>query len=171
MLLADRDARESRRGADAELVPALRLVCDSPFGFLTLVEEQGRITALEWGGRASGKPSAALAGAKRQLAAYFTGKRREFDLALAPRGSAEERLVWQALIDIPYGKTRSYGEIARELGLSPRHVGQACGRNPIPILIPCHRVVGADGALTGFSAPGGIETKRKLLQLEGALLI
>jgi methylated-DNA-[protein]-cysteine S-methyltransferase len=75
------------------------------------------------------------------------------------------------LIDIPHGKTRSYGEIARELGLSPRHVGQACGRNPIPILIPCHRVVGADGALTGFSAPGGIETKRKLLQLEGALLI
>ncbi len=171
MLLADREARGSRRGAQAELSPARRLVCDSPFGFLTLVEEQGRIIALEWGGHSSGKPSKALADARRQLAAYFAGKRREFDLALAPKGSAAERLVWQALIDIPYGKTRSYGELARELGLSPRHVGQACGRNPIPILIPCHRVVAADGALTGFSAPGGIETKRRLLQLEGALLI
>jgi methylated-DNA-[protein]-cysteine S-methyltransferase len=171
MLLADREARGPRRGAQAELSPAPRLVCDSPFGFLTLVEEQGRIGALEWGGRAAGKPSPALADAKRQLAAYFAGKRREFDLPLAPQGSAGERLVWQALIDIPYGKTRSYGELARELGLSPRHVGQACGRNPIPILIPCHRVVAADGALTGFSAPGGIETKRRLLQLEGALLV
>jgi methylated-DNA-[protein]-cysteine S-methyltransferase len=171
MLLADREARESRSGAQTELGPALRLVCDSPFGFLTLVEEQGRITALEWGGRTAGKPSPALTDAKRQLAAYFAGKRREFDLPLAPKGAAGERLVWQALIDIPYGKTRSYGDIARELGFSPRQVGQACGRNPIPILIPCHRVVAADGALTGFSAPGGIETKRKLLQLEGAILL
>jgi methylated-DNA-[protein]-cysteine S-methyltransferase len=171
MLLADREARESRRRADAELNPASRLVCDSPFGFVTLVEEQGRISALEWGGRSSGKPSAVLADARRQLAAYFSGKRREFDLPLSPQGSAGERLVWQALIDIPYGKTRSYGDLARELGLSPRQVGQACGRNPIPVLIPCHRVVAADGKLTGFSAPGGIETKRKLLQLEGALLV
>jgi len=171
MLLADREARGPRGGAQAELSPAARLVCDSPFGFLALVEIEGRIAALEWGGRSSGRPSPALSDAKRQLAAYFAGKRRDFDLALAPRGSAAERLVWQALIDIPYGKTRSYGELARELGLSPRYVGQACGRNPIPILIPCHRVVASDGALTGFSAPGGIETKRRLLQLEGALLI
>ncbi len=171
MLLADREARGSRRGAQAALSPAHCLICDSPLGFLTLVEEQGRITALEWGGRSAGKPSLVLADARRQLAAYFAGKRREFDLPLAPKGSAAERLVWQALIDIPYGKTRSYGELARELGLSPRQIGQACGRNPIPILIPCHRVVAADGALTGFSAPGGIETKRRLLQLEGALLV
>ena len=166
MLLADHEARGSRRGADAELVPALRLVCDSPFGFLTLVEEQGRITALEWGGRASGKPSAALAGAKRQLAAYFAGKRREFDLALAPSGSAEERLVWQALIDIPYGKTRSYGQIASAIGQpsATRAVARACATNPVSIVVPCHRVVRGDGKLAGYR--WGLEKKRMLLEQE-----
>src|SRR5579862_1527299 len=117
MLLADREARESRSLAEPELIPTRRLVCDGPFGFLTLVEQQGRITALEWGGRAAGKPSALLAEAKRQLSAYFAGKRHGFDLVLAPKGSAGEMRVWQALIDIPYGKTRSYGELARDLGL------------------------------------------------------
>jgi methylated-DNA-[protein]-cysteine S-methyltransferase len=72
---------------------------------------------------------------------------------------------------IPWGKTQSYGQLASALGLSPRHVGQACGHNPIPIIIPCHRVISSTGALTGYSGKGGIETKRKLLQLESALLL
>jgi methylated-DNA-[protein]-cysteine S-methyltransferase len=103
----------------------------------------------------------------RQLAAYFTHERESFDLPLDPGGSDFERGVWRAMLAIPYGHTRTYGDIAKELGGMPQPVGQACGANPIPIIIPCHRVVGADG-LGGFSAAGGVETKVKLLRHEGA---
>jgi methylated-DNA-[protein]-cysteine S-methyltransferase len=109
--------------------------------------------------------------AKRQLEQYFARKRIAFDLKLAPAGSEEEKRLWARMTKIPYGQTATYGELAHELGQVAREVGQACGRNPIPIIIPCHRVVGADGALTGYSAPGGVETKRRLLQFEGALLL
>ncbi|MDE1903517.1 MAG: methylated-DNA--[protein]-cysteine S-methyltransferase [Alphaproteobacteria bacterium] len=148
-----------------------RLPLDSPFGFLTLVERGGKIVALEWGGRASGKPGAVLVEAKRQLEQYFARKRTHFDLPLAPDGSDDEKRLWTRMTKIPYGQTATYGELARELGQMPRALGQGCGRNPIPIIIPCHRVVSADGALTGYSAPGGVETKRRLLQFEGALLL
>jgi methylated-DNA-[protein]-cysteine S-methyltransferase len=149
----------------------LRIGLDSPVGRMTLFEEDGAIVALDWGGRrGAGEPSRLLVEAKRQIGAYFAGKRKEFDLPLHPHGSERERAIWRAMADIRYGQTRTYGEIARELGVPARLVGQACGRNPIPILLPCHRVVSAKG-LGGFSAPGGVEWKRRLLMHEGALLL
>ncbi len=106
----------------------------------------------------------------RQLTEYFAGTRREFDLPLAAAGTPFQRRVWDALCEIPYGETVSYGEIARRLGLPPgasRAVGAANGANPIAIVVPCHRVIGANGTLTGYA--GGLAMKRKLLELEGVL--
>ena len=103
-----------------------------------------------------------------QLGEYFTGGRRKFDLPLAPQGTEFQRQVWRALTEIPYGKTISYGELATRIGnpSASRAVGLANGANPLPIIVPCHRVIGADGSLTGFG--GGLPIKRKLLALEGA---
>ena len=108
--------------------------------------------------------------AVHQLDAYFRGELREFDLAIDPRGTPFQKAVWSALREIPYGRTRSYGDLARHIGKPTafRAVGAANGRNPIPIIIPCHRVVGSDGSLTGFG--GGIDVKHRLLALEGAML-
>jgi methylated-DNA-[protein]-cysteine S-methyltransferase len=107
---------------------------------------------------------------KTQLAAYFAGRRREFDLPLEMAGSPFQRRVWDALRQIPYGETVSYGELARRLGIpaSPRAVGVANGKNPICVIVPCHRVIGADGSLTGFA--GGLPRKRLLLDLEAGVL-
>lgn len=110
---------------------------------------------------------AGLAAARGQLKEYFAGERREFDLPLAPEGSDFQRRVWAALRDIPWGETRSYGDLAELLGSSPRAVGRANATNPICIMVPCHRVIGADGALTGYA--GGMDNKRWLLEHEGAL--
>ena len=101
-----------------------------------------------------------------QLEEYFEGRRQTFDLPLAPEGTAFQRSVWQALTEIPYGETISYGELARRIGnpQASRAVGLANGANPLPIVVPCHRVIGADGSLTGFG--GGLDIKRKLLALE-----
>ena len=101
-----------------------------------------------------------------QLEEYFAGRRRSFDLPLAPEGTPFQRIVWQALTRIPYGETTSYGELARRIGkpLASRAVGLANGANPLPIVVPCHRVIGANGSLTGFG--GGLPIKRKLLALE-----
>ena len=103
----------------------------------------------------------------RQLALYFEGRLRRFDLALAPEGTPFEREVWTALTEIPYGETISYSELARRIGrpAASRAVGAANGKNPIPIIVPCHRVIGANGSLTGFG--GGLGVKRRLLDLEG----
>ncbi|HVV19680.1 MAG TPA: methylated-DNA--[protein]-cysteine S-methyltransferase [Pseudonocardiaceae bacterium] len=105
---------------------------------------------------------------KRQLAEYFDGDRREFDVTLNPRGSAFQLQVWSALTEIPYGETASYGQIAAKVGLTtyrgPRAVGRANGQNPLPIIVPCHRVIGADGSLVGYG--GGLPAKRFLLALE-----
>jgi methylated-DNA-[protein]-cysteine S-methyltransferase len=109
--------------------------------------------------------------ARVQLAEYFAGRRRRFDLPLAMTGTPFQRRVWRALRDIPYGQTTSYGELARRIGRSPaasRAVGMANGRNPLAVVVPCHRVIGADGTLTGFG--GGLERKRLLLELEAATL-
>ena len=116
-----------------------------------------------------GGDNAILQAAERQLDDYFAGTRRSFDLPLAPVGTAFQRSVWQALADIPYGQTISYATLARRLGNpdATRAVGAANGRNPLPIVLPCHRVVGTDGGLTGFG--GGLPTKDFLLRLEGAL--
>ncbi len=107
--------------------------------------------------------------AQQQLDAYFSGQRRDFDLPLAPQGTAFQRRVWDALRVIAYGQTLSYAELAQRLGQpnATRAVGAANGRNPLPIVVPCHRVIGADGSLTGFG--GGLPCKRFLLELEGVL--
>jgi methylated-DNA-[protein]-cysteine S-methyltransferase len=112
-----------------------------------------------------------IAHARRQLEEYFAGERREFELALSPVGTPFQRLVWDALAIIPYGETWSYGRLAKHIGEpgSARAVGAANGRNPVPIVLPCHRVIGADGSLTGFG--GGLDKKEKLLRLEGVLAV
>lgn len=148
-----------------------RLSLDSPLGRLTIFEQDGAITGLIWSGKSAGASTTLLRDAKRQLLGYFAGRRRTFDLPLAPEGTPAERRVWMAMAAIPYGETRSYGAIAATLGMAPRAVGRACARNPLPIFLPCHRVTGAGGALGGYSGEGGVETKRRLLQLEGALLL
>ena len=142
---------------------------DSPVGTLRLAEENGAITELkfeEWDGKTKKAETELLSRAERELAEYFAGQRREFTLPLAPKGTEFQRRVWEALLTIPYGETRSYGEIAALIG-SPkasRAVGSANHRNPISIFIPCHRVIGADGSLTGYG--GGLEAKTVLLDLE-----
>ena len=111
--------------------------------------------------------NAHLKDAKRQLAEYFAGERREFDLELDPAGSGFQKRVWKAISAVPYGRTITYGELARRAGFpeGARAAGAATGRNPIGIVVPCHRIVGADGSLTGYA--GGLEKKRALLALEG----
>lgn len=145
------------------------LTCKSPIGSLTLTDENAAITRLDWGGDAI-HATPLLLEAKRQLALYFDGKLTEFDLPLAPRASPKQLRFLDALREIPYGETRTYGQMAKALGISPQAAGQACGANPIAIMIPCHRVTGT-GNLGGFSAPDGIEKKVALLKLEGAASI
>jgi methylated-DNA-[protein]-cysteine S-methyltransferase len=142
------------------------LTADSPLGPITLVEQDRAITALDWGG-ASSDHTPLLDEAHRQLAAYFDGNLTEFDLPLAPNVSPIQQRFLDALLKIPFGETKTYGEIARDTGLSAQAAGQACGANPIAIIVPCHRVIGT-GNLGGFSARGGIETKVALLKHEGA---
>ena len=146
----------------------------SPIGRLLLVSENDRLCQLdfpssgdlreipgEW--REEERP---FVFARRQLDEYFAGRRQKFNLAIAPQGTQFQQLVWQDLIRIPYGKTASYGEIARRVGRpkASRAVGMANHHNPLPIIIPCHRVIGADGSLTGFG--GGLDVKKFLLDLE-----
>ncbi|MGH7103424.1 MAG: methylated-DNA--[protein]-cysteine S-methyltransferase [Acetobacteraceae bacterium] len=142
------------------------LTASTPLGLLTLGEEAGAIVALSWGTTREQQETALLRRACCMLERYFTGQREAFDLPLRPAGTAFERSVWTVLRTIPWGERWTYGEVARLAGGSPRAVGRAAGRNPIPIMIPCHRVVAADG-LGGFSAPGGVATKRALLAREG----
>ena len=142
---------------------------ESPLGPLTIAARGGAIVALLFGGSASRGPAGGvLDEAARQLAEYFAGARRVFDLPLALAGTPFQQRVWQALRAIPCGRTRSYGAIARALGTAPRAVGGACGANPIPIIVPCHRVVAAGGGLGGFSGGEGCDTKRRLLEHEAA---
>ena len=141
----------------------------TPLGPLTLFARDGALAALRWGRAAREDDSNLLAQAAAGLAAYFAGDRYSFDLPLAPEGTGHDRKVWRAMRDIPHGETRTYGDIARAIGSGAQAVGNACGRNPIPIIVPCHRIVGANGAIGGYSGKGGAETKRFLLGLEGAL--
>jgi len=140
---------------------------DSPVGPLALTETDGAITALDWRVVKSPPASDLTREAARQLAAYFAGERTAFTLPLAPRGSEFQLAFYRALCAIPHGETRRYGDLAAALEVSPQAIGQACGANPIPILIPCHRVLSASG-LGGYSGAGGVETKVALLRLEGA---
>jgi methylated-DNA-[protein]-cysteine S-methyltransferase len=144
------------------------LSISSPVGNLVLDEEDGALVAVRWAGGERRNGSALLAEAARQLDLYFAGKLARFDLPLRPAGTNFEHRVWEAMQKIPYGETRCYGDLASDIGSAPRAVGGACGRNPIPIVIPCHRVLGKAG-LGGYSGSGGLETKQTLLALEGAL--
>ncbi|MGC1503036.1 MAG: methylated-DNA--[protein]-cysteine S-methyltransferase [Sulfitobacter sp.] len=145
----------------------LKRSVSTPFGDLTLVEVDGAITALEWGRLAHLDRSDLLDEGAKQLEAYASGKLVVFDLPLRVAGSRFQQDVCRVMSAIPFGYTRTYGEIAKELGVPAQSVGQACGGNPIPVIIPCHRVMGAKG-LTGFSGRGGVETKVALLRHEGA---
>jgi methylated-DNA-[protein]-cysteine S-methyltransferase len=140
----------------------------SPVGQLTIEEAGDKIVAIRWGEGPGGNGSPLLNEAARQLAAYFDGRLRDFDLPLAPAGTVFEGRVWTAMQAIPYGETRCYGDLAGATGSAPRAVGRACGKNPIPIVIPCHRVL-AKGGLGGYSGEGGLATKQRLLVLEGVL--
>jgi methylated-DNA-[protein]-cysteine S-methyltransferase len=140
----------------------------SPVGNLVIEEADDTITAIRWSDERAANGSPLLAEAARQLDAYFAGKLTDFDLPLRPAGSDFERQVWSAMQKIPYGKTQCYGDLATAIGSAPRAVGGACGKNPIPIVIPCHRVL-AKAGLGGYSGSGGLKTKQALLTLEGAL--
>ena len=152
---------------------------DSPVGPLLLAGTAAALTRVHFQGgphrlrpaRAWRHDAAPFARALVQLGEYFRGARREFDLPLAPAGTPFQLAVWQALRAIPYGETVSYGEVAQRVGLAggARAVGLANGANPLPIIVPCHRVIGADGSLTGFG--GGLDIKRALLSLEGAACV
>ncbi|MEO7421631.1 MAG: methylated-DNA--[protein]-cysteine S-methyltransferase [Ornithinibacter sp.] len=146
----------------------------SPAGLLELVERDGALVAIHFDPAPDGTPgmtrggSPVLTRAHRQLTEYFAGQRRLFDLPLRPTGTDFQRRVWRLLSDIPWGRTITYGAIAADLGLPPgasRAVGAANGANPLPVVVPCHRVIGADGALTGYA--GGLARKATLLRLEG----
>lgn len=170
-------------------------VVETWFGVVVLSAEAGAVTGLRWRGaqeRPDGRPRgrepgpdsgadsgavsapesgmthALLDEAAAQLCAYAEGRLRGFDLPLRVVGSDFQRRVCDAMRAIPYGETRSYGELARDLAVSAQALGRACGGNPIPVIIPCHRVLGAGGALVGYSGRGGVETKLALLRHEGA---
>ena len=152
----------------------------TPLGaFSVAVDADGAVVATAFGGRAALQrrcppchllvDNTRTAAARTQLRAYLAGRQRTFDLRLAPVGTAFQQSVWAALRKIPYGETLSYGELARQLGSSPRAVGRANATNPICLIVPCHRVIGADGTMTGYAF--GEKIKRRLLALEGAPIL
>ena len=146
---------------------------ESPIGPLTIVaDEQGRLVELSFRmiPDAPGHHPTAEAAVAAQLSEYFAGSRKSFDLELAPRGTEFQRAVWTELCRIPYGDTVSYADLARRIGKpsAVRAVGAANGANPIAVIVPCHRVIGSNGSLTGYG--GGIERKQWLLALEGRRL-
>jgi methylated-DNA-[protein]-cysteine S-methyltransferase len=142
---------------------------ETPIGPLRLSAEGDRLSRVEFAASADARSSEpVLLEAEAQLRAYFAGALRRFDLPLAPRGTAFQLSVWDALLEIPYGATTSYSELAAAIGRPSacRAVGAANGRNPLAVIVPCHRVIGAAGSLTGYG--GGLERKRMLLALEAA---
>lgn len=151
-----------------------RICVPSPLGPLTVTATEEAIIDLDWGGRPDPAQPAnsLLAEAARQLEAYFADGKFRFDLPLAPAGSDFQRAVWDFMLAIPAGQTRTYGEAAAAIGGSARTdaraVGGACGANPIPVIIPCHRILAAGGEAGGYSGKGGLDTKRWLLKHEGA---
>ncbi len=141
----------------------------SPIGDLTVSVEDGAIVSLDWGWARDQAADDLLMAAKTQIEAYFDGKAEAFDLPVQPAGTPFQRRVWALMNEIPFGRTMTYGEMSNRLKSSARAVGTACGANPIPLIIPCHRVLAANG-LGGYSGDGGVETKAALLRLEGVLL-
>jgi methylated-DNA-[protein]-cysteine S-methyltransferase len=139
------------------------LTFQSPLGPITIRERDGAISAIDFNSFGNQHPTPLLRRAAAQLAEYFAGDRTVFDLLLAPPHSCFQARMREAMLTIPYGETRSYGALAEQLGSMPRAVGRACGDNPIPIVVPCHRVLAAGGRIGGYSAGNGRQTKRWLL--------
>lgn len=156
----------------SDTYPNHALTLSTPIGPLTVVADGEHLAAIEFGGVGhSRRSSPFLEEAERQLIAYFTGTLSSFRLALAPVGTEFQRDAWRAVAGVPYGRTATYSEIAVSIGRprAVRAVGAANGANPLPIVVPCHRIVGANGDLTGYA--GGLDAKLALLRLEGALLV
>jgi methylated-DNA-[protein]-cysteine S-methyltransferase len=151
------------------------LYVESPVGRLALEAEGDTLTGVRWTSdheRAAGaKATPVLREAQRQLDRYFRRKLQRFDLPLGAHGTPFQKSVWTMMRAIPFGETATYGGMAMALGSGPRAVGMACGRNPLPIIVPCHRVLGSGGKEGGFSGGQGLPTKRKLLALEGVVLL
>ena len=150
-------------------MPSLSL--PSPLGPLTLVEEDGFVVQVNWGARARGEATATLESAAAELRAYFASARDRFDVPVAPSGTDLEREVWAVMCRIPRGQLRTYGDVAKKLGVAAQEIGEACGRNPIPVIIPCHRIVAASGKLGGYSGKGSVATKRWLIGHEAKPLV
>jgi methylated-DNA-[protein]-cysteine S-methyltransferase len=148
------------------MIEIYQLEVESPFGPLCVTERDGSIVALDWESPRVSTATQLLQKASDQLAEYFAGSRKQFDLPLKPAGDAFQQNVCDAMLAIPYGETTTYGAVAKQLGTYGQPVGNACGANTIPIIIPCHRVLGANG-LGGYSGDGGVERKIELLKLEG----
>lgn len=144
----------------------------TPFGAITLFAEDDALIALEWGEAPADErqPLPVLAEAFAHLERYFDGQPLPDDLPLRPAGTAYQQGVWRAIAAIPFAATRSYADLARELSSGPRAIASACARNPLPLFIPCHRVVGSSGGLGGYSGGDGLATKKALLALEGTVL-
>jgi methylated-DNA-[protein]-cysteine S-methyltransferase len=162
---------EAAHAAERSGLARLALLIETPYGVMTLVQRGEALSELRFSGETLMARQLAdtplLQEAKRQLDAYFAGKLRQFDLPLAPLGTSFQTLIWQTLTaEVPYGQTITYGELAKRAGnpAASRAVGMANHRNPLPIFIPCHRVIGAGGKLVGYG--GGLPLKQSLLNLE-----
>lgn len=143
---------------------------NGPVGWISVFVEERAVLALEWGRSEAAVPGPGLEVALAELERYFEGELVSFSVPVRPQGGPFRQRVWQRLMAIPRGSTATYGALAAELGTSPRAVARACAANPIPIIIPCHRVVAATGGLGGYSGGDGIATKQALLALEGVQL-
>ena len=150
--------------ADHERITSLSF--STSVGWITLFEKSKKIISLEWGKVKLQTESHLLKAAKVEIIEYFNKERKKFSMPLNPTGTNYQQTVWAIIEKIPYGETRTYGEIANQTNSAPRPIGGACSKNPIPIIIPCHRVMGTKNKLTGFSGGFGVQTKQSLIKLE-----
>ena len=139
------------------------------FGWITASEEEGNIIEIKFSKKKNIGKSKVLKQLKKEIKFFFSKSKKKIKLPLKIQGSKLQKKIWNELKKIPYGKTKSYGEISKKLKTSPRYVGNVCGQNRHLLVIPCHRVIRSDGKLGGFSGTGGIDTKKKLLKFEGAI--
>lgn len=141
---------------------------NSPIGILKLSQDCDRLHSLGWDDELyENNTDKMLLNVQNQLSEYFLGKRKEFDIEMILNGTEFQKKVWRAILAVPYGQIVSYNEIAKKLNTGPRAVANACGKNPIPIIVPCHRILPSSGKVGGYSGKGGTHTKKKLLEIEG----
>ena len=139
---------------------------NTKFGWISAIEENGKITEIKFLKTKNVGKSLILKKLKKMINRYFSKQETSFNLPLEIKGSLLQKKIWKELIKIPYGKTKSYGDIAKIVKTSPRYVGNVCGQNKHLLVVPCHRVIRTDGSLGGFSSPGGLGIKKRLLNLE-----